>query len=73
MEDMRKMETKKIEKIKSSRLTPQGIVSMDPNLLVSEDYNVTLPPKIIQEMGLHDGDDIVFIKEDDGRISMRKA
>ena len=49
-----------------------GRVSMDPSLLEDDEYNVTLPSKIIDEMSLHDGDAIVFIKEDDGKIVMRK-
>lgn len=49
-----------------------GRVSMDPGLLEDKDYNVTLPSPIIEAMKLHDGDAIVFIKEDDGKITMRK-
>ena len=60
----------KIAKKKSSR---HGVVSMDPNLLVSDDYNVTLPKKLIREMKLSDGDDIVFIKHNNGNIEMKKA
>jgi len=42
-------------------------------LLLNDKHQITLPADLMQRMELSDGDDVVFIQEDDGSIIMRKG